>query len=598
MTNPGDATSDSLSDDPTSTTRYRYYQQPPKTIFVEWSELVDLVPADVITEGKNFTGVMIGLPAEEIFAGIIPRIRYGRLRELLPEGTLQLPGDKQNEFLYIPASRIARHYQMTTLREALPEEPKPVIHVEKPEEKPAEIKPRLVITLPQPDRSQAPIEASKAEGNPVVFSQPVVSHIEKPEEKRREIEQMRVMTLPQPGEDRKPIEAIKAEEKTVDQEEVPPILSGGIPEIRPPAISHIEKLKEKLHEIKSVAVVVPPEVIEEVSPVIAESALYEEAVEIPEAQPETDVLEPVAVKATEKTPVIAAMPEVEAEKEEAVADPVITLPPRPELPRTPLTLPKLDLPIVAQASPASEALDPQQKRSFFGRLPLFRKKPAVEAAEEAPPVIIKPLHTNLPPRHIPPSVSVLKKATQKLSIEKPSLEAELPAPESGVTLMVPESKESALEIRAKEEIPHQGVLQSLFMTDEALTIERTIELSSTLPGVRSCVLARGAGIIASANVPEGIDVVALSTNAMNMLRQMQESLQKMGIGSIPAVTLHSEKGPVSVLPYEDLCMLIFHKDRAFIPGVRERLQDVMKELSHANLPLALETDIKKAPEVA
>jgi hypothetical protein len=59
----------------------------------------------------------------------------------------------------------------------------------------------------------------------------------------------------------------------------------------------------------------------------------------------------------------------------------------------------------------------------------------------------------------------------------------------------------------------------------------------------------------------------------------------MGIGTVPAVTLHTEKGVISFFHREDLTMLVFHKDRGFIPGVREKMAAVLGELTKARLTL-------------
>jgi len=68
---------------------------------------------------------------------------------------------------------------------------------------------------------------------------------------------------------------------------------------------------------------------------------------------------------------------------------------------------------------------------------------------------------------------------------------------------------------------------------------------------------------------------------------MRASSAKMGIGAVPAVTVHSEKGPITFFHQDDICLLVLHKDRGFIPGVREKLQGVVDELAKAKLPLRL-----------
>jgi hypothetical protein len=70
-----------------------------------------------------------------------------------------------------------------------------------------------------------------------------------------------------------------------------------------------------------------------------------------------------------------------------------------------------------------------------------------------------------------------------------------------------------------------------------------------------------------------------------MLRAMHDASAGMGIGEIPAVTLHTARGPLSIFQKEHLAMLVFHGDRGFVPGVREKMTAALTELTRA--PLAL-----------
>ncbi len=139
-----------------------------------------------------------------------------------------------------------------------------------------------------------------------------------------------------------------------------------------------------------------------------------------------------------------------------------------------------------------------------------------------------------------------------------------------------------------EGLPAQGRLQEIFMTEEHLSAERVLELCGGLPGIRSCILAKGSNVLASHNVPSGIDLVSLTANASAMLSAIRTSSMRMGLGAIPAVTVHSEKGPVSFFHADDLAMLVLHSDRGFVPGVRERLHDVVIALGESNLALPIE----------
>ena len=149
--------------------------------------------------------------------------------------------------------------------------------------------------------------------------------------------------------------------------------------------------------------------------------------------------------------------------------------------------------------------------------------------------------------------------------------------------LTPEAQPS--NAAAESELPDQNALQALFMTDENLSTGRVVELCGGLPGIQSCVLTSENQVVASHNTPEGLDIVSLSSNAAAMLRAMHDASAGMGIGEIPAVTLHTARGPLSIFQKEHLAMLVFHGDRGFVPGVREKMTAALTELTRA--PLAL-----------
>jgi len=142
-----------------------------------------------------------------------------------------------------------------------------------------------------------------------------------------------------------------------------------------------------------------------------------------------------------------------------------------------------------------------------------------------------------------------------------------------------------LDTFGDEILPEQDALQSLFMTDEKLSTKRVVELCGDLPGIRSCLLTSDDAFIASQNVPAGLDIASLSSKATAMARAMHEASAEMGIGEIPALTLHTEKGPISVFQNENHTMLVFHADRGFIPGVREKVTLALGEVTRSRLCL-------------
>lgn len=269
------------------------------------------------------------------------------------------------------------------------------------------------------------------------------------------------------------------------------------------------------------------------------------------------------------------------------------------------------IPDAPAASVPSGKVPPRRTGRFVG-LPFFRKKSTqpVSGSDEVSEAPFIATGIRLPqmrsaPSAVPvPPQDLVPVPVQEPFVEEPALAAvpDLPAEPAGadagetvIAEPVPEPRVPPVftmlqtetlsrEVRGNE-ITEQESLQALFLTDENMTVDRVIELCGGLPGINSCVLAHGSVVVAAHNVPEGVDLVSMSAHAADMLRSMRESSARMGVGTVPAVTLHTEKGVISFFHRDDLTMLVFHKDRGFIPGVREKMAAVLGELTKARLTL-------------
>ncbi len=227
-----------------------------------------------------------------------------------------------------------------------------------------------------------------------------------------------------------------------------------------------------------------------------------------------------------------------------------------------------------------EAADlPARKPGFFASLPIFRRRHAREASEssapthdeagESPSVIVEPV----------------------TPVTEPAMPASKPKqdPPSEAALIRVEASESAPVVALEplwkfdpqDQLADPSALQALFMTEEKLTLEGVVSKAGELPGLNACVLAHGDRVICASKTPAGVDLQTLSGHALTMLSQIRESSSKMGLGAVPAVTLHADQGVVSFLHKGELCLLVLHADRGFVPGVRERLQEMLGHLADA-----------------
>jgi predicted regulator of Ras-like GTPase activity (Roadblock/LC7/MglB family) len=179
-----------------------------------------------------------------------------------------------------------------------------------------------------------------------------------------------------------------------------------------------------------------------------------------------------------------------------------------------------------------------------------------------------------------------------LPIFRRNVDSKTAARERGLVVVPTDSTEAAKPLSLKpltplwnldplDQLAHPAALQALFMTEEKLTLDRVIAMAGQLPGLRACILAHGDQVVCASNTPPGVDLQNLSGQAMTMLAQIRESSSKMGLGNVPGVTLHTDQGAFSFVHNKELCLLVLHSDRGFLPGVRERLQEMLGHLSHA-----------------
>lgn len=189
---------------------------------------------------------------------------------------------------------------------------------------------------------------------------------------------------------------------------------------------------------------------------------------------------------------------------------------------------------------------PRGQKSFFSSLPIFRR-----TVSESKGIPVSP-------------------------------QKEPPVGPTGKELALPSvALERLWKLDPQDELADTSALQALFMTDEKLTLEKVVSKAGELPGLDACVLAHGDRVLCASKTASGIDLQNLSGQAMTMLSQIRESSVKMGLGSVPAVTLHADQGVISFLHNGELCLLVLHADRGFVPGVRERLQEMLGHLSKA-----------------
>jgi len=511
--------------------RYRYTQIPPAAITLRAGDLIPFVPQDAWVLGSNAEH-LLEFSTSEILKGPVPKVSLNTLVELAPS-CFRAAKDGEPVSVRLPIPRLAAAYHLVSHRELLEDpwvDPLPLPGAEPalPESTTDSFAPSFVPEVtseefaPPPSSVPEPPAIVKTELPPAPV---VVAPSEKPP------------VVTPPSEFAPPIPPPPAQESV---EKVLPASSRGIFSVLP----MFRRKEQPDTPLSTPPPIAPPASAEAPAPI------RRPRVELPPPKsfgnPSFEEINPNSLPRFAPKPPIGAITTASWTAQPPVPPPLVPEPPVEAATPEPALAPVPELPV---AAPVAEVTEPT----------LEKDTPLPEAAPVDPPAA-----EGVPPTPLPPQPSLPK------AISTPTLVVETQH------LSAAEATQSALA--------NQDDLQAIFLTDETLTPERIVELCGGFPGINSCVLSRGGGVIASHNVPDTIDLVSLSAHALEMIRAMRESSAKMGVGAVPAVTIHSEKGPITFFHEEDLCFLVLHKDRGFVPGVREKLQHVVHHLAQARLP--------------
>jgi hypothetical protein len=154
--------------------------------------------------------------------------------------------------------------------------------------------------------------------------------------------------------------------------------------------------------------------------------------------------------------------------------------------------------------------------------------------------------------------------------------SEIPANETPPANEAPQPKveppRTAVEIDAKR-------LQALFMTDEPLDLTKTIQKVAELPGLRSCILSTTEGLKLAGGLEDPELEKASSALLPELFQHTRSNLEGLGAGTLETITLYYRSHQLSTFVQGNLCLIVFHDNRPFKPGVREKIQAVISELA-------------------
>lgn len=126
-------------------------------------------------------------------------------------------------------------------------------------------------------------------------------------------------------------------------------------------------------------------------------------------------------------------------------------------------------------------------------------------------------------------------------------------------------------------------LRAALMTDEVLTSQRVAELASDLPGIGACLILSGEGEVMGGNFPSSVETGGFARMAPQLYANMREMSSGLGVGNAETFTVHTDRGMVSFFIGENRCLSVLHSGRRMVPGVRERLFLIARELGKLHI---------------
>ena len=164
------------------------------------------------------------------------------------------------------------------------------------------------------------------------------------------------------------------------------------------------------------------------------------------------------------------------------------------------------------------------------------------------------------------------------SVEAPSRVSSIPTP---LEISAPETatEPTQAEAPAASATPAEdGELQTVFMTEDELDAKAVVRHVCQLPGITGCAVMFADGLRLAGNFPDG-DAEGFSAMAPPFFKRSGNFASEALLGGLQAVTLYTDDALVSFFMHDDICLSVRHAGRGFLPGVREKLGIVVRELA-------------------
>jgi hypothetical protein len=169
-------------------------------------------------------------------------------------------------------------------------------------------------------------------------------------------------------------------------------------------------------------------------------------------------------------------------------------------------------------------------------------------------------------------------------IEHPVIPSESPQAVSHEAAVAEEKRDTEERPVAEEKstpipkpAPNFSALQSVFLTDEALDLNKVVQKVGELPGIKSALFFAADGSLEGD--PEKLGLTPSSVQLLSSLTQeVGQRVGTLGFGQIETVTLGWKRELVSVFSRGESGFVVRHEKRPFKPGVREKICLVLSHI--------------------
>lgn len=188
--------------------------------------------------------------------------------------------------------------------------------------------------------------------------------------------------------------------------------------------------------------------------------------------------------------------------------------------------------------------------------------PALKTPEPAPAGA--PFSTLVPPPSAPPPSAMPPAASAPAAPPRSSSSA--PAPRSSIGI-------SAADPNAEEQL----LLRALLGTDEFLSVDRIVEMTSELPGISACALIRGREVLADSASTKTQDSKNFRTQAPEVAQNLRALAPLIGISDAETFTLNTDSRLITLCFPGQSTLCILH-DREPTLGLRDKLTLIARQL--------------------